>query len=745
MSTIEVKVRSPTKKRVGGGDGPSGRRGKRQQLATAPTRLTRSRLKKLNENNGPPVTLDPGLEMGARRGGKRERFPKEAVQDRTSTVGAEGTSQVHESSPESGPAKKAKKDNRVSSADVAAASRLAQAAMAAGLTRKDPEASTPTSAGLERPAGLVRFTKDDLKEVFREVVGELDIRQNVEPHWLARTEFLTWWSRPVANIDPIKEDVRRLVLRWGKDLKTQSNDDTEVPLWMLDTWTADNVLVADMDMETEVTRKVLREGTYGDGDEDIRSLRGALALAKQELTNRKHSFDGKMSPDRRFGSKRFWGAMLSEIQQDAAIFEKKIRQLNVFNLDNVAASTRQAADSLLAEVQEWRAQLQEDNDALKHEVDREEEADRIQKADDFLRAAEDTHVAAPPNETQEMEADKVGIQGPEVEEDHGSSTGDIVLSGVEPGLVEQSSEETGQVENSKSSSAHASGKEASQGTPSPVRSDESALPTPTHINDAESDHGLSKLRDASQIDLGRGSSAPSDKEDEFEAEPAAEHKESDREDDAPKTEEDSESQIATPEQSPGSTPERIQEATPEENTEATPWLPDKIGSHDPAWEWPRREQEDPGAAAPVVAVAADAAAVAAEEEEAKEPSPEGEPDTGSGMSDIQPGTSAGEEAETEDPADHARPPTDKADLSQDSKVRDSLDASEVVITRESLGVYPNVRYIKPQWEMIDASPPPRDSSPNDYSANEFDDEDDGEEDEKEDEEQVEDRDDLFDP
>lgn len=584
MDTIEVKVRPPAKKPAVGGDSKPRRRGKRQ-AATTPTRLTRAMLKKLKENGGAPVELDPGLEMAPRRRSRGSKSPREVTPDQSIANDLKAKPTVQESGPELGPSEKEK---LVSESDVAAASRLAQAAIAAGLTRKEI-AESPHTTGHQRATGLVHLTKDDLSGIFKEVVNELGIQyvQDVESHWLARTEFLTWWQRPVANIDPIKEDVRRLVFRWGKDLKMQIGDNVEIPVSVLESWRADDAFAGGHDLVTEVMREEPRSPESDVGGAAIRAIKESFRLAKRDLADWKDFFDGAMSPERPFRSKRVWGARLSELQAEAAMLQEKIRKLDVYNLDTVGSSSRQAADSLLRDVQDWRDQLQKDQDAFQDEVDREEQAHPIEKAENDHRAEEDVQLGTQPEEEiQKTEVEKEGTQTTEVEEDHESNTEDIVMSGVEPAPAEQASEETGHDDDSRlrvDQSAHTSDGEASQERVSPVRSDESMLPTPTHLNDVGSDHGLAGLRgnDADQLFTSGDSSAPSEEERNAEAndsegviservESAAEYKESVRDEEAPETEGESQGQDEDPEASPEATLVATPERNPEANPEATP-------------------------------------------------------------------------------------------------------------------------------------------------------------------------------
>ncbi|KAL1859500.1 hypothetical protein Daus18300_009645 [Diaporthe australafricana] len=584
MDTIEVKVRPSAKKSAGGADSKPRRRGKRQ-ASTTPTRLTRAMLKKLNENGGPPVKLDPGLEMAPRRRSKGSKSPKEATPDEAVSNDVQADPTVQESGSEPKPSEK---DKIVSESEVAAASRLAQAAIAAGLTKKDI-AKSPRTSGDQRATGLVQLTKDDLRQIFKDAIITLEIKQDVESHWLARTEFLTWWQRPIGNIDPIKEDVRRLVYRWGLDLQQQIGDDVEIPVSLLESWRADTGFTEDNDLVGEVMIEEPRIPEPRSPEPDVgaaalKSIKESFALAKRDLTDWKHFFDGGMSPERPFRSKRFWGAVLSDLQAEAEMLQEKIRKLDVYSPSTATESTREAADSLLRNVQEWRGQLQKDQDDFQDEMNREEEANRIDEAQNDFRAEEDAQMSQPEEEKQETEAEKEENQTAEVKEDHGSSTEDIVMSGVEPAPAGQAPEGMGHDDTFKpNQSAHASEKESSQEPVTPVRSDESMLPTPTHINDEESDHGLAGLRetDADQFHISGDISSQSEEEKEAEAEgpegiiserlgSAAQYKESVHDEEVSKTGGETQSQEAIPEASPERIPEASPEASPEATLVATP-------------------------------------------------------------------------------------------------------------------------------------------------------------------------------
>lgn len=458
MDATTVKMQSPTKKRAGGDDHSPGRRAKRQ--AITPTRLTRSMLKKLNKNGGPPVELNPGLEMGVRRRGPRTRPPKRAAQDEGLTGSVKRTTTTHRRRAQS----RAKKpifqgiqpaesksaelqpkeirsarsesadlqpiepqpaephptipqpgdqERRVSEADVAAASRLAQAAVAAGLTGTTLETGTPLA---ENTPSLVRFTKRDLKELLIEAVDDYKVRQKLEPHWLARTEFLTWWERPAADMEHIRQQVRRLAVRWSKDLQAQDPDVVDIPVSMLESWQADIVIVGDPKVDTgessdeaesknrkgeideneAVKQKAQQEEEHDEAEEKeeqgaevlgnekegekegvddshkvAKALAESLALAMREMAEWKEAFDKEIAAEPDFRSKRAWTARVSESQKQAAALEEAIRDLDTHKFERNTSSARKAAEGFLGELQQFRVGIRMDREAFWDEFDQE--------------------------------------------------------------------------------------------------------------------------------------------------------------------------------------------------------------------------------------------------------------------------------------------------------------------------------------------------------------------------------------
>ncbi|KAG6366107.1 hypothetical protein INS49_000283 [Diaporthe citri] len=574
-------MQSPTKKRAGD-DNSSGRGGKRQ--ASTPPRLTRSMLKKLNENGGPPVELNPGLDMGVRRRGPRTRPPKRPAQDeavagsvkRTATEHGRGLGphpiepqptatlsiepqpiepepvepQPVEPQPvEPQPIQLPTKDHekRVSETDVAAASRLAQAAIAAGLAGNTSEAGTPMDEELPGP---VRFTKKDLRDILRDAVIEDEIRQMMEPHWLARMEFLTWLERPAADMRYIKRQIRRLAVRWSKDLRNQDAADVDVPISTLESWRADMVIVGgpsegtdtseamDEDEKTgDETRAGEREEgdkkepeTDGDGTQatkeqdgeegdenainhDGREVAEALAesvtLATRDMAEWKEAFDKEMAAEPNFRSKRAWAARVSESQRDAKILEEKVLGLDVYKSEWVTQSFMKAADQLLDELQKFRIGLRMDREAFWDEFDQERAELLLGKTEIDQSAEEVIQEAVHEEEAQDLVPEKEDIQmtEPEAEVEDAQMTESEELQGSSKGII------------------------------SPRQGEKPGT------------------------------------------QPAAEFEGQDRE---------------------GQAAEAGEKST---SREPTPWLPDKRGSHSPCWKWPGDRKEEPKISDPDVTAA----------------------------------------------------------------------------------------------------------------------------------------------
>ncbi|KAJ0114702.1 hypothetical protein J7T55_004946 [Diaporthe amygdali] len=625
-------MKSSTKKRASGDANGSGQRRKRQ--ATTPTRLTRSMLKKLNENGGPPVELNPGLEMRPRRRSKRGLSAEGAIQDPLffCLVDARPAKHRRESEPES-----IDDDRRVSEADVAAASRLAQAAIAAGLTGKTPEhlfiTSERSPPGVEHPTGIVRLTKQDLREILSEVLDDVEIRRKMEPHWLARLEFLTWWARSAEEMETIKGKVRRLAERWSKDLKIEIPDDDEIPISTLESWRADIVVLGDTRDNVDAGQglnngEALDTGEERNGSENpegddnglaaVKLLGESLALAKQDLATWLDACGGETVS---IEIKRSGGARLSRSQKEAGEIEEKVRTSDIYlkyNLGQASQSIRNALDSVVREVREWKAQLQEKHADWQVGIARAEEKERMKNVENEIRRREEVQERLHQrDETHDVEAEKGDHQEAELQEETGSSTGDSGISGVEPVPAEVIFDEMEDGDDNSMAkverSAHASEGETSPEPIRPTRSNEPLPLSPIRLTDEEMDHDVSKIdeTDAEQAHVGGDNMAPSEEDEIFEADPVPKCKQPDREEEA--------------------AAEAVEETR---GQEPTPWLPDKIG-HDPSWRWPGRNQGDAETIPRAVTAAveepeethledtAPAAAVAvAAEEHLDEPSPE---------------------------------------------------------------------------------------------------------------------------
>ena len=633
-------MQSPTKKRAGGDDLWPGR-GKR--LATTPPRLTRSMLKKLNQNGGPPVELNPGLDMGVRRRGPRARPPKRAAQDeavgasvkRTSTTRGRGPGtkptepQHNEAQSQESPltvSHLTDQERRGSEADAAAASRLAQAAMAAGLAGKNSESGSPVA---EHLPSLVRFTKKDLRNILSEAVVDIGTRSKIEPHWLARTEFLTWWERPAADMDHIKEEVRRLAVRWSNDLETQHADDADIPISMLESWRA-NIVIAGVSREDAGDREAMNQaGNEKIGDEndkseievnkkegkiegggkqgakdqadkekegneqalayDSREVAEALAesvtLTERDMAEWKEAFDQEMAAEPNFRSKRAWTARVSESQKGAKTLEEQVRKLEVYKSEWVAKSTMQAADHLLDELQKFRVELRMDRKAFWDEFDQEGSELLLRDTEAEQNTEDEVQEEAQQDEAQEIgvggensqmatsEAEKDDAQMTGIEEHKGSNTGDGGVSEAGPGSTGHLSEVANDYDDSGPTIArpeHAAEERPIRETSASAQGEEPSPPLPARIIDDENKNGApgARQRRAAETYAGEGTSPLREQEEEkFEAVPASELEQQDQSREA--------AEIAQKTNSP----------------EPTPWLPDKRGSHSPSWKWPGHQQE----------------------------------------------------------------------------------------------------------------------------------------------------------
>lgn len=686
MDTIEVKMQSPTKKRAGD-DNPSGRGGKRQ--ITIPPRLTRSMLRKLNQNGGPPVELNPGLDMGVRRRGPRTRPPKRPAQDEAVVGSVKRTATERERAPgpipqstepqpketqpiepqpiEPQPLKPqplepepkeaqptephhiqlpaAHQDKRVSEADVAAASRLAQAAIAAGLTGDTSEAGTPVDEDLP---GLVRFTKKDLRDVLSDAVIGDEIRQMMEPHWLARMEFLTWLERPAADMHRIKKQIRRLAVRWSQDLQNQDAADVDIPISMLESWRADIVIVGGPSEDTDSSEARDEHGKTGDemqgveeegdkkepetegdgnqateeqdgeeeGDEnainhDSREVAEALVesvtLAARDMAEWKEAFDKEMAAEPDFRSKRAWAFRVSESQKEATTLQERVWKLDVHvhKSEWVTQSTIQAAYQLLDELQKFRIGLRMDREAFWDEFDQEGAEFLLRKTELDQTAEEETQEAAQEEEAQDIVAEKEDIQMTEVEaekEDNQmtepvAEKEDTQMTGLEAEVEDAQLMENEELQGSSTSDGGVSGvKPGPTEQPSRVATDDNDSNTATVKPEHPSDEKTTQ------------ENFPSVKREEPPLPFPARVADLQTNIDVPKAEERSLRSLIETYAGKGINPPREEDKSAQQpaaeferhdqegqaaeageklnSREPTPWLPDKRGSHSPSWKWP---------------------------------------------------------------------------------------------------------------------------------------------------------------
>lgn len=169
---------TPTSRKCKAGDSnPRPGRSSKQQ-ATAPSRMTRSRFRKLNGNSLTPETLNPGLEAKPRR----RRAPEEGqrstgaaaqphdavVTEESGATGRLNSQSAHDPQPR----------KRVSDADVAAASRLVQAAL-----RESPAIGVSVvNAHVPRTsAGGEYHNEQGLKQSVARAVGDAEAIQAGTP------------------------------------------------------------------------------------------------------------------------------------------------------------------------------------------------------------------------------------------------------------------------------------------------------------------------------------------------------------------------------------------------------------------------------------------------------------------------------------------------------------------------------------------------------------------------------------
>ncbi|KUI63727.1 hypothetical protein VM1G_10515 [Cytospora mali] len=171
-----VKTTAMSRKREAGNSGAvTGCSSKRQ--ATTPCRITRSRFKNMNKNNSTPESLNPGLEIKPRRRRAHGRGQQAAA---TATRPQDTIIEVSKASEklENKPAPDSPTHKRASEADVAAASRLAQAAVKAGLTTGFPTGNTLVFRLAESREYL---TEKDLDKDIAGVVDDVEATQDSTP------------------------------------------------------------------------------------------------------------------------------------------------------------------------------------------------------------------------------------------------------------------------------------------------------------------------------------------------------------------------------------------------------------------------------------------------------------------------------------------------------------------------------------------------------------------------------------
>lgn len=613
--------------------------------------------KKLNQNGGPPVELNPGLDMGVRRRRPSTRPPKRPAQDEAVVGSVKRTATTHGrvSGPEpkepqptepqptesqlresqAVPIQTTNQEKRVSEADLAAASRLAQAAIAAGLAGNTSEAGTPVDEDQSR---LVRFTKKDLRDVLSDAITEDRIRQMMEPHWLARMEFLTWLERPAADMHHIKRQIRRLAVRWSKDLQNQDSVDVDVPISMLESWRADIVIVGgpsedtdtreamdergntgdekkedekegdkeDPKMEVDMDQAAKDQGDEEEGDENgvphdsheaAETLAESVTLTVHDMAAWKEAFDKEMAAEPNFRSKLAWAARVSESQRQAKILEEKVWSLDVHKSERVTQSTIQAADQLMDELQKFRIGLRMDREAFWDEFDQEGAELLFRQTEIDQSVEEETREAVQEDEAQDIMSEKEDIQMTELEaeaEDVQMIEDEVILcfsppddggSGVEPGPTGQLSGVANDDNDSNPTTVkpeHPSDETTRQEPFPSVKREEAPPPFPARVADLQSESDVPKAQERSprsptETYAGKGIISLQREEDNF-GQPA----ESERQ--------DREGQAS--------------EAGEKLNSRGkTPWLPDKRGTHSPSWKWPDDQKEEPKVINPDVTAA----------------------------------------------------------------------------------------------------------------------------------------------
>lgn len=203
-----VKSAPSSRKRKASDDGARpGRSSKRQ--ATTPRRTTRSMLKKLNEGSPTPVSLVSGIEAEPRRrrglrGGNQASGAANRPQE--GSKAPEELGNMTEPHPQTA--------RRVSEEEVAAATRLARAAVLAGLTMSSP---IRDSHVIRRCEGRAHPTEQVVATLAAEAAGDAEAAQDGTPP----TELNTSLPRPTIMPDICGIDGRPDTHRRGLD-KDQS-------------------------------------------------------------------------------------------------------------------------------------------------------------------------------------------------------------------------------------------------------------------------------------------------------------------------------------------------------------------------------------------------------------------------------------------------------------------------------------------------------------------------------------------
>lgn len=519
-------------------------------------------------------------------------------------------------------------------ADVAAASRLAQAAIAAGLTGDTSEAGSPV---VEDPASLVRFTKKDLRDILSEAVIEDEIRQMMEPHWLARLEFLTWLERPAPDMRRIRGEIHKLAVRWSRDLRSQDALGAEIPIVMLESWRADITIVGDPREDTDNSEarnavgktgdekkrhederdeeeednkepETEKDGTHAtkeqsvneEGDENmldydnrevVEALAESVTLAARDMVEWKEAFDKEMKAEPDFRSRRAWAARVSESQRAMEMLEERVWNLDVYKSERITKPTMQAADQMLDELQKFRIGIRMDREAFWDEFDQDGAELLLGKTEIDQSVGQEIQQAVQEDKEEDIMAEKTDIQMTDVDaetedarmtesaEFHESSTSNNGFSGVNP---DQTDELSGVANNDSNPTIvqpeQPSVEETAQDAFPSVEREEPTLPPPSRTADLKSESEKtqeSNPRSPVRTYAGKGVMSW-----------ISSHTVSS------KREEKSGAQPAVGIQQQDQEGQAAEAGEKISNREPTPWLPDKRGSYSPTWKWLADEKEN---------------------------------------------------------------------------------------------------------------------------------------------------------